>query len=133
MEAPTRRYGTPTSRRAGGSSCSFFSQPCSAPSSSHSPGCVLIYTYCQNPRLTSRLPQNYGWVQTVALVAIEFIVFVAMCIFTPFNDKSSNGMNITIQILRCIISGALIVFNRSIGLNEIIRCVELSTSPSRVS
>ncbi|ORY42131.1 hypothetical protein BCR35DRAFT_311286 [Leucosporidium creatinivorum] len=65
--------------------------------------------------------RNHGWVQTVALVAIEFIVFVSMCIFTPFNDKSSNGMNITIQILRCIISGALIVFNRSIGLNEIIR------------
>jgi hypothetical protein len=76
--------------------------------------------------------QNHGWVQTVALVAIEFIIFVLMCIFTPFNDKSSNGMNITIQILRCIISGALIVFNTSIGLNEIIRFARLSPSPPSV-
>ncbi|KAK4051369.1 hypothetical protein OIV83_002853 [Microbotryomycetes sp. JL201] len=65
--------------------------------------------------------QGYGWVESIGLVAIEVLVLAAMCIFTPFSDKSSNGMQIIIQILRCIISAALIPFNASIGLNEIIR------------
>lgn len=37
-----------------------------------------------------------------------------------YEDKSSNGTNITIQILRIVISGALIVFNESLHLNQII-------------
>ncbi|KAM0789256.1 hypothetical protein ACM66B_000099 [Microbotryomycetes sp. NB124-2] len=65
--------------------------------------------------------QRHGWVESVALVVIEVLVLVSMCIFTPFSDKSSNGMQIIIQILRCIICAALISFNQSIGLNEIVR------------
>ncbi|KAK4057201.1 hypothetical protein OIO90_001696 [Microbotryomycetes sp. JL221] len=65
--------------------------------------------------------QYYGWVESIALVVIEVATLVIMCFFVPFNDKSSNGMQIILQILRCIICGALIAFNRSIGLNEIAR------------
>lgn len=67
--------------------------------------------------------QKSGWTQTVALTVLEVIALVLMIGWRPFTKKSSNGMNITIQILRCIVSGALIAFNPSIGLNDIIRTI----------
>ena len=67
--------------------------------------------------------QKHGWVQTVALTALEVIALVLMIAWRPFTKKSSNGLHITIQILRCIVSGALITFNPSIGLNQIIRTI----------
>jgi hypothetical protein len=74
--------------------------------------CFLVF-----PQATS------GWVQTVALTVLEVIALALMILWRPFTKKSSNGMNIIIQILRCIVSGALIAFNPSIGLNQIVRTV----------
>ncbi|GAA6043664.1 hypothetical protein JCM8097_008595 [Rhodosporidiobolus ruineniae] len=62
-----------------------------------------------------------GWTQSVALVVVESILFLSLCIFTPYEDKSSNGTHIFWQLLRVVIAGALITFNQSIGLNEIVR------------
>lgn len=68
--------------------------------------------------------QNHGFVQAIALAAIEVIVFIALCVFTPFVNKQGNGLNITISIVRIIIAAALIALNRQTGLeNEIGRTV----------
>lgn len=64
---------------------------------------------------------NSGWVQSVALVAIQAILLLLICIWTPFEDKSSNATHILWAICRVVIAGALIPFNESIGLNEIAR------------
>ncbi|GAA5964979.1 hypothetical protein JCM3765_004814 [Sporobolomyces pararoseus] len=62
-----------------------------------------------------------GWTQTVALLVIQSLLFLALCIWTPYEDKSSNASHIFLAVWRVVIAGALIVFNESIGLNEIIR------------
>ncbi|GAA5848902.1 hypothetical protein JCM3766R1_000672 [Sporobolomyces carnicolor] len=62
-----------------------------------------------------------GWTQTIALLVIQSLMFLALCIWTPYEDKSSNATHIFLAVWRVIIAGALIVFNESIGLNEIIR------------
>ncbi|SCZ89271.1 BZ3500_MvSof-1268-A1-R1_Chr9g10351 [Microbotryum saponariae] len=67
--------------------------------------------------------QNRGWVQSVAMLVIELFILILMCTTVPWTDKSSNAFRILLQILKCAIFGALISFNRSIGLNEIVRVV----------
>ncbi|BGP00185.1 hypothetical protein NBRC10513v2_004409 [Rhodotorula toruloides] len=62
-----------------------------------------------------------GWTQTVALVTIQGLVFLATCIWTPYEDKTLNATRILWAICRVVIAGALIAFNPSIGLNEIVR------------
>ncbi|GAA6012902.1 hypothetical protein JCM11491_006219 [Sporobolomyces phaffii] len=62
-----------------------------------------------------------GWTQTVALLVIQSLLFLALCIWTPYEDKSSNATHIFLAVWRVVIAGALIVFNESIGLNEIVR------------
>ena len=63
-------------------------------------------------------------VQSIALAAIEVIVFIALCVFTPFVNKQGNGLNITIAIIRIVIAAGLIALNRQTGLtNEIGRTV----------
>ncbi|GEM07882.1 DUF907 domain protein [Rhodotorula toruloides] len=62
-----------------------------------------------------------GWTQTVALVTIQGLVFLATCIWTPYEDKSLNATRILWAICRILIAGALVAFNPSIGLNEIVR------------
>lgn len=70
-----------------------------------------------------------GWTQTVALVTIQGLVCLATCIWTPYEDKSLNATRIFWAICRVVIAGALIAFNPSIGLNEIVRCVTLHLQP----
>ncbi|GAA5890628.1 hypothetical protein JCM8208_004941 [Rhodotorula glutinis] len=65
--------------------------------------------------------RDSGWTQTVAVLAIQALLFLAVCIWSPYEDKSSNGTHIFWALLRVVIAGALIPFNESIGLNEIIR------------
>ncbi|KPV77691.1 uncharacterized protein RHOBADRAFT_41687 [Rhodotorula graminis WP1] len=65
--------------------------------------------------------RNSGWTQTVAVLAIQALLFLALCIWSPYEDKSSNGTHIFWALLRVVIAGALIPFNESIGLNEIVR------------
>ncbi|SCV69687.1 BQ2448_1081 [Microbotryum intermedium] len=67
--------------------------------------------------------QNQGWVQSVAMLVIELFILVLMCATLPWTDKSSNAFRILLQILKCLILGALISFNRSIGLNEVVRVI----------
>ncbi|SGY14345.1 BQ5605_C010g06149 [Microbotryum silenes-dioicae] len=67
--------------------------------------------------------QNRGWVQSVAMLVIELFILIFMCVTVPWTDKSSNAFRILLQIFKCVIFGALISFNRSIGLNEIVRVV----------
>ncbi|GAA5992315.1 hypothetical protein JCM10908_000421 [Rhodotorula pacifica] len=62
-----------------------------------------------------------GWTQSIALVVIEAILFLVICIWTPFEDKSSNATHIFWAACRVVIAGALISFNRSLELNEIAR------------
>ncbi|GAA5880578.1 hypothetical protein JCM16303_005437 [Sporobolomyces ruberrimus] len=62
-----------------------------------------------------------GWTQTIALLVIQSLLFLALCIWTPYEDKSSNATHIFLAIWRVVVAGALIVFNESIGLNEIVR------------
>ncbi|GAA5852847.1 hypothetical protein JCM8547_004704 [Rhodosporidiobolus lusitaniae] len=62
-----------------------------------------------------------GWTQIIALVVIESLNLLLLCVFTPYEDKSANGTHILWQTCRVVISGALITFNDSIGLNEIVR------------
>ncbi|GAA6009180.1 hypothetical protein JCM10207_004296 [Rhodosporidiobolus poonsookiae] len=65
--------------------------------------------------------KHSGWTQSVALVVIESLLFLALCIWTPYEDKSSNFTHIFWQLWRVVIAGALITFNESIELNEIDR------------
>ncbi|TNY19179.1 hypothetical protein DMC30DRAFT_418137 [Rhodotorula diobovata] len=62
-----------------------------------------------------------GWTQTIAVLVIQSLLLLALCIWTPYDDKSSNGTRILWALLRVVIAGALIPFNRSLGLNEIVR------------
>lgn len=62
-----------------------------------------------------------GWTQTIALLVIQSLLFLGLCIWTPYEDKSSNATHIFLAVWRVVIAGALIVFNESIGLNEIVR------------
>ncbi|GAA5824585.1 hypothetical protein JCM11251_000485 [Rhodosporidiobolus azoricus] len=62
-----------------------------------------------------------GWTQSVALVVVEGLLFISLCVWTPYEDKSSNFTHIFWQAWRVIIAGALITFNESIDLNEIAR------------
>lgn len=71
-----------------------------------------------------------GWTQTIAVLVIQSLLLLALCIWTPYDDKSSNGTRILWALLRVVIAGALIPFNRSLGLNEIVRCGFVSSSPS---
>ena len=52
---------------------------------------------------------------------IQSLMFLALCIWTPYEDKSSNATHHIHAVWRVIIARARIVFNESIGLNEIIR------------
>ncbi|GAA6057551.1 hypothetical protein JCM3770_000251 [Rhodotorula araucariae] len=62
-----------------------------------------------------------GWTQSIALLVIQALVFVAVCIWTPYEDKSASSTHILWALLRVVIAGALIPFNESLGLNEIVR------------
>ncbi|GJN91192.1 hypothetical protein Rhopal_004210-T1 [Rhodotorula paludigena] len=62
-----------------------------------------------------------GWTQTIALLVIQALVFLAMCIWSPYEDKSSNFTHIFWALCRVVIAGALIAFNPSFELNEIAR------------
>lgn len=68
-----------------------------------------------------------GWTQSIALVVIEALLFLVICFWTPFEDKSSNATHIFWAACRVVIAGALIPFNASLELNEIARCVTYST------
>ena len=57
------------------------------------------------------------------LLLIEILILVAMAVFTPFHRRASNATNITIQVLRVIVSGVLIAFNSTIVVNGITRFV----------
>ncbi|KAM0752866.1 hypothetical protein T439DRAFT_184535 [Meredithblackwellia eburnea MCA 4105] len=82
-------------------------------------GQILWMTFLRS--LFISFARSRGWSQTTGLLTIEVLVFISQVVFLPYEDRSSNGTNITFQILRIIISGALIPFNSSIGLNEIVR------------
>ncbi|GAA5953151.1 hypothetical protein JCM21900_006122 [Sporobolomyces salmonicolor] len=62
-----------------------------------------------------------GWTQSVALVVVQSLLFLGLCIWSPYEDKSSNFTHIFLAIWKVVISGALIAFNESIHLNEIAR------------
>lgn len=62
-----------------------------------------------------------GWVQSVALLVIQVIVFLAICIWSPFEDKSSNFTHIFWAGCRVAIAGALIALNASITISGIAR------------
>ncbi|GAA5891033.1 hypothetical protein JCM5296_007357 [Sporobolomyces johnsonii] len=62
-----------------------------------------------------------GWTQSVALVVIQSLLFLGLCIWSPYEDKSSNFTHIFLAVWKVVISGALIAFNESIHLNEIAR------------
>ncbi|GAA6063378.1 hypothetical protein JCM10212_000317 [Sporobolomyces blumeae] len=64
---------------------------------------------------------NSGWTQSVALVTIQALLFLVLCIWTPYEDKSSNATHIFLAVWRIVVAGALISFNESIELNEIAR------------
>jgi hypothetical protein len=89
--------------------------------------CVLHLIHC--PILTNLRPQKNGFAQTIGLLLVEIIVLVLQLVLQPYDDRSSNGLNITVQIFRVIISGALIAFNPSLGLMPIPSYVPPSLSP----
>ena len=72
-----------------------------------------------------------GWTQSIALVVIEALLFLVICFWTPFEDKSSNATHIFWAACRVVIAGALIPFNASLELNEIARCVTRRREPGR--
>ncbi|GAA5871275.1 hypothetical protein JCM3774_000898 [Rhodotorula dairenensis] len=65
--------------------------------------------------------QESGWTQSIALVVIEALLFLVICCWTPYEDKSSNATHIFWAACRVVIAGALIPFNASLELNEIAR------------
>lgn len=85
---------------------------------------LLLFASFTNAMFVA-LAQNHAWVQTVALTAVELIVFVAMCALLPFTNKEGNGLNITMAIVRIAIGVALILLNDSItlGTNQIPKAV----------
>lgn len=71
--------------------------------------------------------QGHGWVQSIAHLIIEILEFVAICVFLPFNSRSSNGTRITVQIARFASAAILVALNESLPLTGLIRCVVRSS------
>ena len=57
------------------------------------------------------LAQSSGVAQAVALVIIEAILLIGVCIMTPYMDKKTNAFNIAIAVINFVSSVFLLVFS----------------------
>ncbi|KAI5477916.1 hypothetical protein MNV49_005809 [Pseudohyphozyma bogoriensis] len=64
---------------------------------------------------------GHSWRQTIGLVIVEGLFFISQCVFTPYTKKTTNGIHITLQILRLVILGCLMALDSSWNMNEIVR------------
>ena len=57
------------------------------------------------------LAQSNSIVQAVALVVIEAVYLIGVCIMTPYMDKKTNAFNISICVINFISAIFLLVFS----------------------
>lgn len=69
---------------------------------------VLIYVLIKG--MFVALSQNSGTTQAIALVIIEAVYLIAVCVLRPYMDKKTNGFNIAIVVINFISAIFLLVF-----------------------
>lgn len=74
---------------------------------------VLIYILIKG--MFIGLSQSSGIVQAVALVIIEAVFLIGVCILTPYMDKKTNAFNIAICVINFISAIFLLVFSNVFG------------------
>ena len=73
----------------------------------------LIYILIKG--LFIALAQNHGIVQAIALVVIEALWLITICVMRPYMDKKTNGFNIAIAVINFISAAFLLVFTDIFG------------------
>lgn len=61
------------------------------------------------------LAQESGVVQAVALVVIEAMFLIAVCVMTPYMDKKTNAFNIAICVINFVSAVFLLIFSNVFG------------------
>lgn len=74
---------------------------------------VLIYIFIKG--LFIGVAQSSGVTQAIALVIIEAIFLIAVCVMRPYMDKKTNGFNIAICVINFISAIFLLVFSNIFG------------------
>jgi len=69
---------------------------------------VLIYILCKG--MFVALAQDSGIVQAIALVIIEAVFLIIVCVLRPYMDKKTNAFNIAIVVINFISAIFLLVF-----------------------
>ena len=71
---------------------------------------IPVLTYVLIKGMFVALAQNNGTLQAIALVVIEAIFLIVVCILRPYMDKKTNGFNIAISVINFISAIFLLVF-----------------------
>ncbi|KAL1310482.1 hypothetical protein AAFC00_000772 [Neodothiora populina] len=71
---------------------------------------IATLTYVLIKGMFIALAQDNGNLQAIALVVIEGIYLIVLCIIRPYMDKKTNGFNIAISVINFISAIFLLVF-----------------------
>ncbi len=74
---------------------------------------LLTYDLCKAVVLA--LAQGHGKIQSMILVVIEIIAFVAILVARPYGAARGNFANILMALVRVIVTGIIVVFAFDIG------------------
>lgn len=91
---------------------------------------VLIYLMAKG--MFVALSQSNGTVQAIALVVIEAVFLIIVCVMRPYMDKKTNGFNIAICVINFISAVFLLVFTGIFGqpVSKLIRahCIRIANN-----
>lgn len=77
---------------------------------------TIVYMFAKGCVLAGG--DGHGLVQSVGQLAIETIMLILLLWSRPYNRKSSNWINIVIQIVRVVSIGLIIVFVSELGIKQ---------------
>ena len=62
--------------------------------------------------------QGAPWVQVIALLVLELITLVALCVFRPFRRTATNVLEIFLAVVRVVSIGLVIPFINDVVPNR---------------
>lgn len=81
---------------------------------------VLCYVLVKG--LFIALGQGAGTVQAIALLIIEAVFLIVICVMRPYMDKKTNGFNISICVINFLNAAFLLIFTHVFGQPVSVAC-----------
>ena len=80
----------------------------------------VAFAQVRSAAVTYLTSQGSPWVQIIALLVIELISLVALCVWRPFQRTATNVLEIFLAVVRVVSIGLLIPFIGSVVSNRYI-------------